>query len=68
MGAATVGGGGGATGGTGGGGIDGFCDLSGAMGCAFLLGAVRCMTAFPLPLGTGRASFSNVFLPEVFTA
>ena len=61
-----VGGGGGVTGGGGGGATDGLVDVSGALGCAFRLGAVRCATAFPLPLGTGRASFNRVFFPAVF--
>ena len=66
VGGAMTGGGGGATGGgTGGGATDGLWDLSGALGCAFRLGAVRCATAFPLPLGTGKASFSRVFFPAV---
>ena len=51
---------------TGGGANDGLWDLSGALGCAFFLGAVRCATAFPLPLGTARASFNRVFFPVVF--
>ena len=52
--------------GAGGGATDGLWDFSGALGCAFFLGAVKCATAFPLPLGTGRASFNKVFLPYVF--
>ena len=60
---ATTGGARGAVG-AGGGATDGLWDVSGA-GCAFFLGAVRCATAFPLPLGTGKASFNRVFFPAV---
>ena len=56
-------GGGGGGAGAGGGATDGLWDLSGPLGCAFFLGAVKCATAFPLPLGTGRASFNKVRFP-----
>ena len=65
-GAGGAGGAGGAAATTGGGATDGLWDLSGALGCAFFLGAVKCATAFPLPLGTGRASFNRVFFPVEF--